>query len=130
MLHRQWQAGTRAREQALHLLFLSWYSCSEPVNLSGLEGVASSEAFIDELFGFLGGEEAQDAEVMFTVAVMAEVAPWCLGSEQRWDESLIASGRVSRAVCPRRKSSPEGVDTESISPTKRVFIAMPPNNRE
>ena len=85
ILLAQWLGGARAREGALHLLFLAWYSCSEPQYLSGLEGVTPPEGLIDDLFEFLGGEEAQDAEVLYVVAVMAEVAAWCLGDEQRWE---------------------------------------------
>lgn len=74
------------------LLFLAWYACSEPQYLSGLEGVAPPEGLIDDLFEFLGGEDAQDAEVLFVVAVMSDVAASCLGDEQRWDR-IAASFR-------------------------------------
>jgi hypothetical protein len=84
-LFAQWLAGVRTREAALRLLFLTWYSCSEPQWLSGLEEVAPPDGLIDELFEFLGGEEATDAEVLYVVAVMAEVAAWCLGEERRWE---------------------------------------------
>ena len=81
----QWSGGTRTREAALRLMFLSWYSCIEPAHLTGLAGVAPPEGLVDDLFGFLGGEESMDAEVLFVVAVMAEVASWCLGDERRWE---------------------------------------------
>jgi hypothetical protein len=81
----QWLEGARTREAALRLLFLAWYSCSEPQYLSGLEGAEPPEGLVDELFEFLGGEEAQDTEVLYTVAVMAEVAAWCLGEENHWE---------------------------------------------
>lgn len=85
ILLAEWLGGARTREVALRLLFLSWYSCSEPQYLSGLEGVDPPEVLIDDLFEFLGGEEAQDTEVLYVVAVMSEVAAWCLGNEQRWE---------------------------------------------
>jgi hypothetical protein len=80
----QWLNGSQTREGALRLLFLSWYSCSEPPHLSGLEGVKPQEGLVDGLFKFLGGEETQDVEVLFVIAVMGEVAAWCLGEDDRW----------------------------------------------
>ena len=80
----EWLNGSQTREGALRLLFLSWYSCSEPHYLSGLEGVEPEEGLVDELFEFLGGEETQDVEVLFIIAVMGEVAAWCLGEGDRW----------------------------------------------
>ena len=94
ILFAQWSEGARTREAALHLLFLSWYSCSEPQYLSGLEGVVPPEGFIDELFEFLGGEETQDTEVLYVVAVMVEVAAWCLGEEKIWER--VARGFWAR----------------------------------
>ena len=89
ILLSQWQDGARSREAALRLLFLSWYSCSEPTILSGLDGVEPHKEFIDEVFEFLGGENADDVEILFVVAVMAEVAAWCLGDEHRWERVAI-----------------------------------------
>ena len=80
-----WLAGDRTREAALRLMFLCWYSCIEPPHLTGLEGVIAPEGLRDELFDFLGGEDAADAEFLFVVSVMAAVAPWCLGAARRWD---------------------------------------------
>lgn len=80
----QWLNGLQTREGALQLLFLSWYSCSEPPYLSGLEGITPQVGLIDELFKFLGGEETQDVEVLFVIAVMGEVAGWCLGDDDHW----------------------------------------------
>lgn len=80
----QWLGGARTRDMALRLLFFTWYSCSEPPYLSGLDGAAVPEGFAEEVFRFVGGEGARDVEVLFVVAVMAEVAPWCLGDEHRW----------------------------------------------
>jgi hypothetical protein len=94
MLLTQWLGGERTREGALRLLFLAWYSCAEPQYLSGLEGVAPPGGLIGDLFEFLGGEEAQDAEVLYVVAVMAEVAAWCLGDERRW--ARVGEGFRSR----------------------------------
>ena len=61
----------------------------EPTNLSGLAGVEPQKKFIDEVFEFLGGENANDVEILFVVAVMAEVAAGCLGDEHRWERVAI-----------------------------------------
>ncbi len=81
----RWSSGDRTREAALRLMFLCWYSCIEPPHLTGLEGVVAPGGLIEELFEFLGGEDSTEAEFLFVVAVMAAVAPWCLGDVQRWD---------------------------------------------
>ena len=85
ILLAQWLSGARSREAALHLLFLSWYSCVEPPHLTGLGDDIAPKRLVDELFEFLGGEQSLDAEFMFVVAVMAEVASWCLGDDLRWE---------------------------------------------
>jgi hypothetical protein len=84
-LSTQWLSGDRTREAALHLLFLSWYSCIEPPHLTGLEDDVAPQGLVDELFEFLGGEDSRDVEFMFVVAIMAEVAPWCLGDVLHWE---------------------------------------------
>jgi hypothetical protein len=81
----RWLGGDRSREAALRLLFLSWYSCIEPPHLTGLEDNVAPKGLVDELFEFLGGEGSRDMEFLFVMAVMAEVAPWCLGDEQHWE---------------------------------------------
>ncbi len=85
----QWSGGARTREGALRLMFLSWYSCIEPPHLTGLDGVSTPEGLADELFGFLGGKDSLDVEFLFVVAVMAEVASWCLGDEQHWERVAV-----------------------------------------
>ena len=47
------------------------------------------EDLVDELFKFLGGEETQDVEVMFVIAVMGEVVAWCLGEDDREFSAVI-----------------------------------------
>ena len=79
-----WSAGERTRELALNLAFLTWYSCAEPQELSGLVGVVPSRDLPREIFDYLGGAAADD-EVLFVFAVMAEVAAFCLGDEAWWD---------------------------------------------
>jgi len=81
----QWVGGDRSREVASRLLFLSWYACMEPPHLTGHEDDVAPKGLVDELFEFLGGEGSLDVEFLFVVAVMAEVAPWCLGDELRWE---------------------------------------------
>jgi hypothetical protein len=83
ILLAQWERGARTSDVALRLLFFSWYPHVEPLYLTGLDG-RTPEGVIEEAFECIGGEEAWDAEALFVVAVMAEVAPWCFGDERRW----------------------------------------------
>gem|GEM_PF-4618711 len=68
----------------MNLVFLAWYSCSEPQELSGLCGVNPPQTLCKEIFESLGGVTRGDDEVLFAFAVMAEVAAWCLGDETWW----------------------------------------------
>lgn len=86
LLNERWQNGARDRETALRLLFLAWYSCSEPAHLTGLGAANPAPQLITDLFTNVGGEDAANEEVWFVVSIMAEVAPWCLGDEKYWQE--------------------------------------------
>jgi hypothetical protein len=79
----RWKSRDADREDCLRLLFLSWYSCSEPNTLTGLpEG--SKVTLVGVLFEYLGGEQTTDPEVMFAVGVMASLFPYCCGDEEIW----------------------------------------------
>jgi len=65
-------------------MFLAWYSCSEPGELTGLpEGPQSAEIF-RAIFQDLEGAGASDPEVLFTVGLMASMFPYCCGDEHLW----------------------------------------------
>ncbi len=78
----RWKEGALDRETALRLLFLIWYGAAEPPYFTGLKDLNRTR--ITELFHSLGGEFSTDAEVLFVVAVMCQVAPWGLGEEPYW----------------------------------------------
>jgi hypothetical protein len=134
LLSAQWMDGPQTREAALRLLFLSWYACSEPLHLSGLEEVDLQESLIDELFKFLGGEGAEDEEILFVIAVMSEVAPWCLGDNERW--SKIA--KIFKAKLDRKIPAPElftgrgsyGEYFEYQAQTQSQYILQANENRD
>lgn len=79
----RWEDRKADREECLRLLFLSWYSCSEPRALTGLPK-GSKTALFHALFEHLGGEQTADPEVIFTVGSMASSFPYCCGDEEPW----------------------------------------------
>ena len=82
----RWEDDIADREECLRLMFLAWYSCSEPCELTGLsEG--SDATLIGALFERLGGNQTTDVEAMFTVGTMASIFPYCCGSEEIWTET-------------------------------------------
>jgi hypothetical protein len=88
-----WESDVADREECLRLMFLSWYACSEPGFLTGLpEG--SKAALFGALFEHFGGEQTTDAEVMFTVGIMASTFPYCCGDKDVW--AVIGRGLKQR----------------------------------
>ncbi len=84
LLKERWSSGEKDKETALHLLFLVWYSCSEPGFLTGLPELELKPSLFTEVFEYLGSEKSTDPEVCLVVGIMAEVAPWCIGDESYW----------------------------------------------
>lgn len=81
----RWEDDVADREECLRLMFLAWYSCSEPSELTGLsEG--PDAPLIGALFERLGGDQTTDAEAMFTIGTMASLFPYCCGNEESWTE--------------------------------------------
>lgn len=78
-----WRNQEADREACLRLMFLTWYSCSEPNSLTGLPGDTDTDLF-RSLFVHLGGEKTLDREVMFAVGVMGSTFPYCCGDEGTW----------------------------------------------
>jgi len=103
MLQERWASGARDRETALRLAFLAWYSCSEPAWLTGLPDEQSTSTIFRDAFATLGGERSTDAEVCFTVGLMAELFPYCIGDEAYW----LSVGKTLRARA--RRLAPQGV---------------------
>lgn len=93
MLQHRWKDGARDKETALRLLFLAWYSCSEPDFLTGLDEDLGNKDVFTNVFSELGGMDCQDPEVCFAVGFMAEIFPYCIGDEKLWEEK----GKTLRA---------------------------------
>ncbi len=82
----RWTSGLRDRETALHLMFLSWYSCAEPPYFTGLPCSGAFKEIFLEAFESLSGKESGDVEVCYVVGVMASLFPWCLGKDEHWTQ--------------------------------------------
>lgn len=110
LLREAWIQGSRDRDLLLHLLFLGWYSVVEPPHLTGFEPDTVSKDDIDDILrcvldALLGDPtECEDAEVLFVVGVMAQVAPWSFGDEAQWE----ARSRLHRSRY--RELAPSGLD--------------------
>jgi hypothetical protein len=84
LLNQRWLTGSHDRETVLRLLFLAWYSCSEPPFLTGLTDVGDSASLFRELFAFLGGENSDDEEFLFVAGYMVSLFACCVGPEAEW----------------------------------------------
>ncbi len=82
-LNERWNEGAHDRETALRLLFLTWYSTSEPQELTGIGDVEISRC--RELFKLLGGENTKDPEIIFVFFIMATVSSFSLGDAKYWE---------------------------------------------
>jgi hypothetical protein len=87
LLEARWRLGHQDRETGLRLFFLAWYSCAEPTGLTGLPDI-SLAPLTSELLAHFGGAGSDDAEFVATLAVMSEVAPWCLDHSSEWEASV------------------------------------------
>ena len=86
----RWSSGLRDRETALRLMFLAWYSCSEPNDLTGLPCDERLKQTFADAFESLGGANSTDAEVCYVVGLMARLFPWCIGEEGNWSRTGLA----------------------------------------
>ena len=81
-LRDRWAANLRDDETLIRLLFLNWYSCSEPGWLTGLE--PSEENEFDNLVAEAGSWENFEPESKFILGVLANSFPYCCGEEEKW----------------------------------------------
>ena len=84
-LAKRWEYGLTDNETFIRLLFLKWYSISEPNWYNGLpqQEELSVENFIrqrGDLFSF-------PLENQFIIAVLSHSFPWCFGDENKWQEA-------------------------------------------
>ncbi|WP_237068204.1 hypothetical protein [Microbulbifer guangxiensis] len=80
-LKARWSANLRDNETFIRLLFLSWYSCSEPNWLTGLE--PSEENEFDNLVTEGG---VLESESKFILGVLSNSFPYCCGEEGKWEQ--------------------------------------------
>ena len=86
MLLQRWRSGARDLETGLRLLFLAWYSVTEPPSLTGLSFDFSPYDTVDEVFRFFGGESISEPELLACIGFMATIAPYGLGQdEEAWE---------------------------------------------
>ena len=87
-LERRWEYGLTDNETFIRLLFLKWYSISEPNWYNGLpeqKELSSVEAFIYQRGDML----LFPPENQFVIAVLSHSFPWCFGDEKKWQEYSI-----------------------------------------
>ena len=106
ILEQHWDKGQRDREVALHLLFLAWYGLIEPSHITGFaEGVSEHlRRRFQDVFDVLAPNIEQDAEAMYAVGLMADLAPWLLGDAHEWE------ARSKRFRALYRAAAPGGID--------------------
>jgi hypothetical protein len=103
----RWTQGLIDRETCLHLMFLTWYACSEPGVLTGLPDEAWMPSLFADAFERLGGERTTDREVIFATCTMASRSyAHCCGDEQNW---TAVGERLQRRFdeLPRSQLSPD-----------------------
>jgi hypothetical protein len=106
------RSGDRDRDLALHLMFLCWYMLIEPPHLTGLDQrcVPSSElvAVFNEVHDYMAPGSQGDAEFLYVVGLMSQLAPWLLGDNDMW-EARSSQYRVSY-----RRLQPNGLDPRAF----------------
>ncbi|HEX2973002.1 MAG TPA: hypothetical protein VHP11_11760 [Tepidisphaeraceae bacterium] len=109
LLKERWAQGARDLETGLHLLFLSWYACSEPPFLTGLPASERTADMFREVFEHFGGESADEPDVLFAVGLMASLFPWCIGDETVWQAT------ADRCTAKFRRLIPTGFKPEHFA---------------
>ena len=83
LLHR-WRNNLKDEETCVRLIFLRWYSCSEPIWLTGLDKEIPS---VETIIGEFGGENSLSAETLFIVGFLgSSLYAFCFGEESVWQE--------------------------------------------
>lgn len=73
-LRAGWLAGDRDREQALYLLFLTWWHWAEAGN-NGLSDDPAAHEIWQQVFDHFGGENSTDPEFLFVAGIELTVTP-------------------------------------------------------
>ena len=93
LLHR-WRNNLKDEETFVRLVFLRWYSCSEPDWLTGLN---KEIPLIENIIAEFGGENSLAAETLFILGVLGgNTFAFCFGEESTWREKC--RGFLKRAA--------------------------------
>jgi hypothetical protein len=104
LLRDQWRSGDRDRELGLHLMFLAWYLLIEPPFLTGLDTAQVEDGELAGVFNdvhaVLLSTGTTDAEALYVVGLMAQLAPWLLGPVHEWTSRSEAYRSRYRQLLP------------------------------
>jgi hypothetical protein len=104
ILKREWEAGVREREVALHLLFLAWYGLCEPTHLTGFDEMPAQvnelEHTFNQVYHSLQPNIDSDPEMLYVVGLMAHLFPYLLGDEATWIERSKHYRQRYRSLAP------------------------------
>mgnify|MGYP001056955283 FL=1 len=104
-LKGMWKIGERDRELALHLAFLAWYGLVEPWFLTGFTknfDYQELQAIWHECYQFLNPEQAEDAEILYTLGLMLSMFAYVMGGDMNvWESKAEAFRTRYRRMLPR-----------------------------
>jgi hypothetical protein len=108
-----WQQGNRDRELGLHLMFLAWYINLEPEHLTGRDRARLPDndllGSFDAVYSYFAPYIDRDAEMLYVVGLMANLASWCLGNMDAWEH------RSRQFRIAYRRLAPEGIPPATFS---------------
>jgi len=99
-LQERWNAGLRDDETFIRLLFLRWYSISEPTTHNGL--LESKLNWVEELINAKGNLNDFSPELKFIIATLSYNFFWCFGDDKKWEN---ISPKLFEEVAKQDKSS-------------------------
>lgn len=103
MLTARWQAGRSDLETGLRLMFLAWYACAEPTDLTGLPADEDTSVVFREVFARFGGTASTEPELLHAVALMCDMCPWCCdatGADAAWSKVGVQCSKQARRLKP------------------------------
>lgn len=110
-LRLRWDSAVRDRETSFRLLFLSWYTCSEPTWLTGLPNGVDTRSLFRQIAAHLLESDPRDPEFLFVAGYMAYVLPYCCGDDDEWAE--WGSNRLEGYRLTGRTLTPEDFDART-----------------
>jgi len=101
-LEGRWSKSVQSRDDALHLLFLSWWHWVEPPFLTGLNQDRDPIPLWKEIFETFGSENSDDLEFLHISWLMLHIGAPPLDSEEDW---LVIAEKIRQRL---RRDKPEG----------------------